>query len=71
MLLMPASDFTHLDDADLADVIAYVKSVPPVDSNLPATALMFRKLWFWASVDKGRIHSTTHLSALSEESCPH
>jgi mono/diheme cytochrome c family protein len=30
--VMPAGDYTHLSDQDLADVIAYVKSVPPVDN---------------------------------------
>jgi mono/diheme cytochrome c family protein len=39
VLLMPATDFQHLSDTDLADVIAYVKSLPPADSSLPATAL--------------------------------
>jgi mono/diheme cytochrome c family protein len=39
VLLMPATDFQHFSDADLGAVIAYVKSVPPVDSNLPATEL--------------------------------
>jgi mono/diheme cytochrome c family protein len=37
LLVMPASGYQYLSDADLADIIAYVKSVPPVDSNLPAT----------------------------------
>src|SRR5579864_6384332 len=36
LLGMPALVFTHLSDADLADVVAYVKSVPPVDRQLPA-----------------------------------
>jgi mono/diheme cytochrome c family protein len=39
VLLMPATDFQHLSDTDLADVIAYVKSLPAADSNLPATQL--------------------------------
>jgi mono/diheme cytochrome c family protein len=39
VLLMPATNFQHLDDADLADVIAYVRSLPPADSSLPATQL--------------------------------
>jgi mono/diheme cytochrome c family protein len=39
VLLMPATDFQHLSDTDLADVIAYIKSLPSADSNLPATAL--------------------------------
>jgi mono/diheme cytochrome c family protein len=39
VLLMPATDFQHLDDADLADIIAYIKSLPAADSSLPPTAL--------------------------------
>jgi mono/diheme cytochrome c family protein len=37
LLVMPSEDFTHLSDADLADIIAYVRSVPPVDNQLPAS----------------------------------
>lgn len=37
--VMPADDYNHLSDADLGAVIAYVKSVPPVDSNLPPIEL--------------------------------
>ncbi|HLN47362.1 MAG TPA: cytochrome c, partial [Magnetospirillaceae bacterium] len=37
LLVMPASGYQYLSDADLADLIAYVKSVPPADSTLPAT----------------------------------
>jgi len=37
LVAMPSDAFTHLSDADLADVIAYVKSVPPVDNTLPDT----------------------------------
>jgi mono/diheme cytochrome c family protein len=39
VLLMPADNFTHLTDADLGAVIAYVKSLPPVDSSLPGISL--------------------------------
>ena len=35
--VMPADDYNHLSDADLGALIAYVKSVPPVDGNLPPT----------------------------------
>jgi len=33
--IMPADDYTHLTDADLTAVISWVRSQPPVDSNLP------------------------------------
>jgi mono/diheme cytochrome c family protein len=32
LYIMPAGDYSHLSDQDLADIIAYVKSVPPVDN---------------------------------------
>ena len=37
LLFMPSSEFYFLSDADLGAVIAYVKSVPPVDNILPAS----------------------------------
>lgn len=38
--VMPAEDYTHLSDADLGAIIAYVRSLPPVDNaELPATEL--------------------------------
>jgi mono/diheme cytochrome c family protein len=36
LLVMPADEYNNLSEADLADIIAYVKSVPPVDNQLPA-----------------------------------
>ncbi|RMF32451.1 MAG: cytochrome c, partial [Chloroflexi bacterium] len=35
LLFMPAQEFYYLSDEDLAAVIAYVKSVPSVDNELP------------------------------------
>src|SRR3954471_22893899 len=37
--LMPYRNFTELSDEDLASVIAYVRSVPPVHNPLPKTSL--------------------------------
>lgn len=37
--VMPSDDYSHLSDADLAAIVAYVRSLPPVDSSLPATEL--------------------------------
>lgn len=37
--VMPADDYTHLSDADMGATIAYLRSLPPVDSNLPPTEL--------------------------------
>jgi mono/diheme cytochrome c family protein len=36
---MPASDYMNLTDADLAAIIAYVKTVPPVDHQLPKVSI--------------------------------
>lgn len=37
--VMPANDYTHFTDEDLGAVIAYLRSVPPVDTNHPPTTL--------------------------------
>jgi mono/diheme cytochrome c family protein len=37
--VMPSDDYQHLSDSDLAAIIAYVRSVPPQDSALPAATL--------------------------------
>jgi mono/diheme cytochrome c family protein len=37
--VMPASDYMNLTDADLAAIIAYLKTVPPVDKELPAISI--------------------------------
>jgi mono/diheme cytochrome c family protein len=39
-LFMPSEEFNNLNDEDLADIIAYVKSVPAVDNELPPTRLL-------------------------------
>jgi cytochrome c553 len=36
LALMPAEAYTHMDDADLGAVIAYMRTVPPVDREHPA-----------------------------------
>jgi mono/diheme cytochrome c family protein len=35
LLIMPSKEYWHLTDADLGALIAYLKTVPPVDRNLP------------------------------------
>lgn len=37
--VMPVDDYNHLDDQDLGAVIAYVRGLPNVDSDLPPHAL--------------------------------
>ncbi|HZV80313.1 MAG TPA: c-type cytochrome [Candidatus Binatus sp.] len=39
LLVMPSKDFSGFADDDLADIVAYVRSVPAVDRVLPATDL--------------------------------
>jgi mono/diheme cytochrome c family protein len=39
--VMPYEDFRKLDDEDLASIIVYVRSIPPVRNALPATKLVF------------------------------
>lgn len=39
LLLMPSHEFYPLGDEDLGALIAYVRSVPPVDSTLPRNAI--------------------------------
>lgn len=33
--IMPAEDFFEMSDAELSDIVAYVRSVPPVDASVP------------------------------------
>ena len=37
--VMPSSDYAYLTDDDLAAIIAYVKTVPPVDNEVPAVTI--------------------------------
>lgn len=39
LFVMPAENFYNLSDEDLGAVIAYLKSLPPVDNELPASQL--------------------------------
>src|SRR5512138_3776991 len=39
LILMPSRVWYYLSDDDLADIIAYLKSLPPVDNELPKTEL--------------------------------
>jgi len=39
LILMPSRVWYYLSDEDLADLIAYLKSLPPVDNELPKTEL--------------------------------
>lgn len=39
LLIMPSEIYTNLSDEDAAALIAYLRSVPPVDHDLPATKI--------------------------------
>jgi len=39
LLIMPASEFYYLSDADLGALIAYLRSLPPVDNELPVNVV--------------------------------
>jgi mono/diheme cytochrome c family protein len=39
LVMMPARTFYYLSDEDLGDLIAYLKSLPPVDNEIPPTDL--------------------------------
>jgi mono/diheme cytochrome c family protein len=38
LVLMPAKNYWHMGDTDVGSLIGYLRSVPPVDRELPATA---------------------------------
>jgi len=39
LVLMPSEDYTRFTEADLRDLLAYVRALPPVDRTLPARRL--------------------------------
>ena len=39
LLFMPSTEFYYLSDEDLGKVLAYIRSKPPVDNEMPASAL--------------------------------
>jgi cytochrome c553 len=39
LFIMPSEEYSHLSDGDLGDIIAYLKSVPPVDRDRVPTEL--------------------------------
>lgn len=41
LLFMPSTEFYYLTDADLGRVLAYIRSMPPVDNEMPPSKLSF------------------------------
>jgi mono/diheme cytochrome c family protein len=39
LLVMPSDDFYTMSDADIGALIAYIRSVPPIDSQLPTSEI--------------------------------
>jgi cytochrome c553 len=39
LAIMPSNDYYHLSDADVASIIAYLRTLPPVDRELPETRI--------------------------------
>ena len=39
LLIMPSNSFNKITDADLGAIIAYLKTIPPVDNEVPETRL--------------------------------
>ena len=75
VFVMPASDFYYLSDQDLGDVIAYIKSVPPVDggngaySNVHLSFLgnvMYGAGLFGNDLVAGKINQTSQPATASE-----
>jgi mono/diheme cytochrome c family protein len=41
LLFMPSTEFYYLSDKDLGDVLAYIRSVPPVENEMQLSSLSF------------------------------
>ncbi|MCJ7433945.1 MAG: cytochrome c [Anaerolineales bacterium] len=41
LLFMPSTEFYYLSDGDLGKTLAYIRSVPPVDNEMPVSKLSF------------------------------
>lgn len=41
LLIMPSDQYYHFGDADLGDIIAYVRSIPAIDTSLPRNEIRY------------------------------
>jgi cytochrome c553 len=39
LLIMPSDDYNHFSDADLGAIVAYIRSMPAIDTSLPANEI--------------------------------
>jgi mono/diheme cytochrome c family protein len=65
LLIMPSEHFSHMSDADLGAVVAYVKSLPPVDNleptrNLALPAYLFVGAGIFPTAAELIDHSAPH-----------
>lgn len=68
VIFMPSHEYTEIDKKDLADLVAYLRSLPPADSYLPETkiGLPFRAMY----VLGGEIHLFPAMLINHEASVP-
>ena len=47
LLIMPADNYNHISDTDLASIVAYLRALPPISNTLPANEIrnVGRILW--------------------------
>lgn len=55
LVIMPSNAFARLSDNDLGALVAYLKSVPPVDNELPAREIIFPGTIFMGVLGYGEL----------------
>ncbi len=62
LVVMPSEEFNHMSDADLAALIAYLRTRPPVDREHRPVALgpIFRALWATGKVQLTSVATIDH-----------
>ncbi len=60
VFIMPSNDFYYLNDADLGSIIAYLKTVPPVDNEIrPRSFQTFAKILYAVGVMGNLLYAET------------
>jgi mono/diheme cytochrome c family protein len=71
LIIMPSHNFNHMSDEDLGAVIAYIKSVPPIDNELEARQLAVPAYLLFAAGMAGELpvdlidHSAAHAATMA------
>lgn len=62
LLIMPSKEFYYLSDQDLGDLIAYLKTVPPVDNTPPKSSVgpLGRLLFVMGQIDALAVEGINH-----------